>query len=132
MELVILCWARQNLGWALEDLTGRKQDLLGGSRSGGRFANRVTDSTHRTRPLGHRFSQMLPYQLSDFPCVYLGLPLSLKMLTRDQLQSVIDKIDDRIPGWKADPLMKPRRRILVQFVMTGMLIYLAMSVDLPA
>jgi hypothetical protein len=27
--------------------------------------------------------QMLPYLLSDFPCRYLGLPLSLKMLTRD-------------------------------------------------
>jgi hypothetical protein len=31
-----------------------------------------------------------------------------------------------------DLLTKPGRRILVQFVMTGMLIYLAMAIDLPA
>jgi hypothetical protein len=33
---------------------------------------------------------------------------------------------------KADLLTKPGRMILVQFVLTSMLIYLAMVVDLPA
>jgi hypothetical protein len=37
-----------------------------------------------------------------------------------------------LPGWEVDLLTKPGRRILVQFVMTGMLIYLAMAIDLPA
>jgi hypothetical protein len=70
--------------------------------------------------------------MSEFPCRYLGLPLFLKKLTRDQLQPVIDRIADQLPGWKADLLTKPGRWILVQFVMTGMLIYLAMAIDLPA
>jgi hypothetical protein len=61
---------------------------------------------------------------------YLGLPLSLKKLTRDQLQPIIDRIAGQLPGWKADLLTKPGRRILVQFVLTGMLIYLAMAIDL--
>jgi hypothetical protein len=57
---------------------------------------------------------------------------SLKKLTRDQLQPVIDRIADQLPGWKADLLAKTRRKILVHFVLTGMLIYLAVAVDLPA
>jgi hypothetical protein len=76
--------------------------------------------------------QFLPCQVSDFPCRYLGLPLSLKKLTRDQLQPYIDKIADQLPDWKADLLTKPGRKILVQFVMTGMTIYLAMAVDIQA
>jgi hypothetical protein len=57
----------------------------------------------------------------------MGLPLSLKKLTRGQLQPYIDKIADQLPGWKADLLTKPGRKILVQFVMIGMMIYLAMG-----
>jgi hypothetical protein len=48
------------------------------------------------------------------------------------MQPIFYKIADQLLGWKADLLTKPRRRILVQFIMTGMLIYLAMVVDLLA
>jgi len=48
---------------------------------------------------------LLPCALTDFPCKYLGLPLSLKKLTKDQIQPIIDRIADQLPGWKAD-LMK--------------------------
>jgi hypothetical protein len=75
--------------------------------------------------------QFLPYEQLEFPCRYLGLPLSLK-LTREQLQPIIDKIADQLPSWKADLLTKPGRKIMVQFVITGMMIYLAMALDLPA
>jgi hypothetical protein len=76
--------------------------------------------------------QLLPCQVSDFPCRYLGLHLTLKKLTRGQLQPYNDKIADQLPGWKVDLLTKPGRKILVQFVMTGMMIYLAMAVDIQA
>jgi hypothetical protein len=76
--------------------------------------------------------QLLPCPLSEFPCHYLEMPLPLKKLTRDQLQPIFDRIADQLPGWKAYLLTKPGRRILVQFVMTGMLIYLAMAINLPA
>jgi hypothetical protein len=76
--------------------------------------------------------QFLPCELLGFPCRYLGLPLSLKKLSRDQLQPIINKIADQLPGWKADLLTKPGRKILVQYVLTGMMIYLAMALDLPA
>jgi hypothetical protein len=76
--------------------------------------------------------QLLPCELSDFPCRYLGLPLSLKKLTKDQVQPIVDRIANQLQGWKADLLTKPGRKVLIQFVLTGMLIYLAMAIDLPA
>jgi hypothetical protein len=45
---------------------------------------------------------MLPCALADFPCKYLGLPLSLKRLTKAQVQPYIDRIADQLQGWKAN------------------------------
>jgi hypothetical protein len=36
--------------------------------------------------------ELLPCDFADFPCKYLGLPLSLKKLTKTQLQSIIDSV----------------------------------------
>jgi hypothetical protein len=63
--------------------------------------------------------QLLPCNLADFPCQYLGLPLSLKKLTKDQLQPLVDKIADQLPGWKADLLTRPGKKVLVQIVLTA-------------
>jgi hypothetical protein len=76
--------------------------------------------------------QFLPCHLLEFPCRYLGLSLSLNKLTKDQIQSFIDRIGDQFPGWKADLLTKPGRKVLVQYVFTSMIIYLAMALDIPA
>ena len=75
--------------------------------------------------------QQLPCALSVFPCKYLGLPLSLRRLTKEHVQVIIDRIADQLPGWKADLLTRARRRIHVQFVLTAMLVYLVMAIDLP-
>jgi hypothetical protein len=74
---------------------------------------------------------LLPCELKEFPCKYLGAPLSLKSLSKAQLLPYIDRITARLPSWKADLLSKEGRRILVQHVLTSMLIYLAMAIDLP-
>jgi hypothetical protein len=44
----------------------------------------------------------------------------------------VDKIANQVPGWKANPLTKAGRSVMVQSVLTGMLIYIAMAVDLPS
>jgi hypothetical protein len=75
--------------------------------------------------------EQIPCQISSFPCKYLGLSLSLKKLSRNQVQPLLDKVADQLPGWKANLMTKAGRRVHVQFVMTGMLIYLAMADDLP-
>jgi len=61
----------------------------------------------------------LPCPVSDFPCKYLGVPLSPHKLTRNQIQPLIDKIADRLPSWKADLLTKTGRKNLVQSVLTS-------------
>jgi hypothetical protein len=73
----------------------------------------------------------LPCALAEFPYKYLGLPLSLKKLKREHLQPIIDRMADQLPGWKADLLTRVGRKVHVQFVLTSMLIYIAMVVDLP-
>ena len=74
---------------------------------------------------------LLPCEIMNFPCKYLGLPLSLKKLTKEQFQPIIDRITDQLPGWKADLMTRAGRVVQVQFVLTAMLIYLAMAIDLP-
>jgi hypothetical protein len=69
--------------------------------------------------------------MSDFPCKYLGVPLSPHKLTKAQAQPIIERIADRLPGWKADLLTKAGRSVLVQYVLTSMLIYLVLALDLP-
>ena len=65
------------------------------------------------------------------PCKYLGVPLSPHKLTKAQAQPIIEKIADRLPSWKADLLTKAGRSVLVQYVLTSMLIYLVLALDLP-
>jgi hypothetical protein len=74
---------------------------------------------------------LLPCDISTFPCKYLGLSLSLKNLTKDQVQPIMDRIADQLPGWKVDLMTRAGRKVQVQYVLTGMLIYLAMAVNIP-
>lgn len=53
--------------------------------------------------------EQLPCQMLDFPCKYLRVPLSLQKLTT-QVQPIIDKIADCLPGWKADLLTRAGRK----------------------
>jgi len=73
----------------------------------------------------------LPCHIFEFPCTYLGVPLWPYKLTKTQVQPIIEKIADRLPGWKTDLLTKAGRSILVQFVLTSMVIYLLLAQDLP-
>jgi hypothetical protein len=43
----------------------------------------------------------LPCSTVNFPCRYLGLPLSVRKLRKNDFQSLIDKIADYLPRWKA-------------------------------
>jgi len=74
---------------------------------------------------------LLPCEVLEFPCRYLGLPLSTRKLTRGQFQPIIDRIADQLPGWKADLMTRARRVVMVQHVLTAMMVYLAMAIDLP-
>jgi hypothetical protein len=55
------------------------------------------------------------------------LVLSLKKLTKSP---IIDKIADRLLGWKADLLARAGPRILVWSVLTLIMVYLAMAMEI--
>jgi hypothetical protein len=66
-----------------------------------------------------------------FPCNYLGLPLALKKLKKEDIQPIIDKMPNLLPRWKADLINRVGRKIHVQFVLISTIIYLTMALDLP-
>jgi hypothetical protein len=70
-------------------------------------------------------------EIASFPCRYLGLPLSLHKLSRQHFQPFVEKIADQLPNWKADLMSRAVRRILVHHALTGMIIYVAMAIDIP-
>jgi hypothetical protein len=74
---------------------------------------------------------VFPCKIDEFPIKYLGLPLSLKKLSKAQLQPLTDRLADLLPGWKADLMTRAGRATIVQFVLTATVIYHAMAVDLP-
>ena len=47
------------------------------------------------------------------------------------MRPIVDIIADQLPGWKADLMTRAGRKVQVQYVLTGMLIYLAMAVNIP-
>jgi hypothetical protein len=74
---------------------------------------------------------LLPSERCDFPCRYLGIPLSIRKLTKDQFQPFIDRFADRLPSWKADLMTRTGRKVMVQHVLASMIVYLAMAIDIP-
>jgi len=75
--------------------------------------------------------ESLPCQIAEFPCKYLGVPLSPHKLTKAQAQPIVEKIVDRLPSWKAELLTKAGRGILVKYVLTSMVIYIMLALELP-
>ncbi|XP_066396066.1 uncharacterized protein [Miscanthus floridulus] len=41
------------------------------------------------------------FTVKEFPCTYLGLPLSINKPTKEVLLPLIDKVADHLPSWKA-------------------------------
>jgi hypothetical protein len=56
---------------------------------------------------------LLPCQVMNFPCKYLGLPLTIKKLTKEQVQPTIDRVADQLPSWKAYLMTRAGRVIQV-------------------
>jgi hypothetical protein len=73
----------------------------------------------------------LPCAIASFPCKYLGLPLSLHKLSKQQFLPLVEKIADRLPSWKADLMNRASRKVLVQHVLSGMTVFAAMAIDFP-
>jgi hypothetical protein len=58
--------------------------------------------------------------MSQFPCKYLGLPLHHKKPSRSMLQSVNQKIGNRLLGWKGKLVSYPGSELLVKTILSTM------------
>jgi hypothetical protein len=59
-------------------------------------------------------------EVSNFPYTYLGLPLNTRKPTRVELQPLLLKIANILPGWKRDFLSYPSRELLMKVVLSSM------------
>lgn len=67
----------------------------------------------------------------NLPCNYLGLPLNIRKPNRTEIHALVQKISDRLPGWKRRFFSYPGRELLVNTVLTAMPTYLMTIFKLP-
>jgi hypothetical protein len=75
----------------------------------------------------HNFSG----QLVGFPVTYLGIPLCVGKLPKSALHPLVDKMADRLPSWKGKLMHRSGRLVSVKTTLATMLVYTAISLDLP-
>ncbi|XP_062094182.1 uncharacterized protein LOC133800245 [Humulus lupulus] len=64
-------------------------------------------------------------------CPHLGLPLLASRSRAKDLRFILDKVNDRVQGWKANMLSKAGRSTLVQAVGFSLISYVAASGPMP-
>ena len=78
-----------------------------------------------------RTEDILSCSVGNFPCTYLGIPLTIAKPTRSDLMPLIDKVANKLPGWKAPLLNKAGRLVLVKAVLSATPIHMMLALDLP-
>lgn len=68
---------------------------------------------------------------AEFPATYLGLPISNKKFRKADLLPWVEKLGDRLPGWKASLMNLVGRVTWVHFVHTAIPIYMMCDVNMP-
>lgn len=87
-----------------QDVTTIKAVLLKFGNAIGLHTNLAKSSILPIRCEETEIQQMQQHMncaVAQFPCKYLGVPLSVWKLTKNDLQPYIDKIADMLPTWKA-------------------------------
>lgn len=68
---------------------------------------------------------------TNFPVQYLGLPLTITKPTRNLFMPLIEKMENKLAGWKCKIISKEGRLQLVQSVLSSIPVYYMMSFRLP-
>jgi hypothetical protein len=58
--------------------------------------------------------------ISSFPCTYLGQPLHFKKLPKLAVVPLVQRVGNRLPGWKRNMLAYPGREVQVKAVLSAM------------
>ena len=73
----------------------------------------------------------LPCAPADFPCTYLGLPVSTKKIGKAELLKWIEKISDKLPSWNVALMNMAWRVTWVRFVISAIPIYVLIVIKVP-
>ncbi|WVZ69147.1 LOW QUALITY PROTEIN: hypothetical protein U9M48_017983 [Paspalum notatum var. saurae] len=74
-----------------------------------------------------RVQSILGCQLTQFPCPYLGVPLSTRKLSRSLEQELVDKVARRIPRWKGKLLSVAGRLVLIKSTLSAIPVHISIA-----
>lgn len=87
--------------------------------------------TSSNQQIVQNLAQTMGCKPAEFPITYLGMPLSNKKLNKAHFMPLIQKIENRLPKWKAAMLSLGGRLTLVNAVMSAIPIYMMQTFMLP-
>jgi hypothetical protein len=64
-------------------------------------------------------AEVMGCQLAPYPVKYLGIPLALRRLPSEALQSLVDRIADKLPTWKVAMMPRAGRLTLIRSVLAA-------------
>ena len=70
--------------------------------------------------------------MGTLPIQYLGLPLSTGQIRSADWQSVVEKVEQRLEGWKAKVLSKGGRLVLLKSVLAAIPNFYLSTFKIPA
>jgi hypothetical protein len=79
----------------------------------------------------HDIPHIFSCPVGSFPIKYLGLPLHFEKLKREDIQPLVDKIMQKILGWKGRLLSYAARVPLIQTCIASIPVYLLSFIKLP-
>jgi hypothetical protein len=78
-----------------------------------------------------QYDKLFCCKLVSFPFKYLGVPLHYEKLRREDIQPVVNKVIDRIPGWQERLLSHTARLTLLRACLASIPIYLLSVIKFP-
>lgn len=66
-----------------------------------------------------------------FPIIYLGLPLSTRKPTKAEVQPILDKLANKVAGWKPKLLSPDGRLYLIKSVLMALSVHFMSALQLP-
>lgn len=113
----------------VRDLEAMKAALL----ASGLFSNldkSVATPMNCSEEAVERVRDILSCRIEEFPCRYLGVPLSIRRLKKSEEQPLIDKVAARIPKWKGELLNVAGRTALAKATLSAIPVHMAIALCL--
>jgi hypothetical protein len=79
----------------------------------------------------HEIAHTLNCHVGNFPCKYLGVPLKIGNLTREDLQPILDKLIKRMTRWRGKLLAYSNRLEQIKTCLASIPVYLLSVVKFP-